>query len=145
MQKSTPMSFVRWTSIFFAGYASLEGITLGLAALALNRSFRSLSLPFAMQLCVGLLAGSLIYWARLSYDRPKSGALRFAFAIFFSLLLFMPALGLSVVRLGLVSSRTIWNNYAMAILPGSAIAAFLTYRPVRKRLENAKYKVTASY
>jgi hypothetical protein len=144
MQKSTPISFVRWTSSFFGCYAVLEGVTLGLASLASSRSLRSLSLPFAMQLCVGLSAGSLIYWARQSLDRPKSGALRFSIAIFVSLLLFMPALGLSVVRLGWASDKTIWSDYAPAVLPGSVIAAVLVYRAVRKRLEAAQRAVTIS-
>lgn len=129
------MGYVRWTVIFFVSYGAFEAVTLWLAALALNHSFQSLSIPFAMQLGVGLLAGSLIYWARQAYTHPRLAALRFSLAILLSLLLFMPALGLSVVKLDLISSSTAWA-YAPAVLPGSLVAAFLIYRAVRKRLES---------
>ena len=126
-------NFVKWTSLFVLTYAICEALFIGFAGLALNLPLRMLLLPYVMLLYAAFATGPLIYWARQSYDRPKSFALRFASAVSLGSLLFMLALAFDVVRVGLLPSKVVLSYFAPYILPGCAIAWIMVYRSARKR------------
>ena len=135
MQRWTPFTFWRWTSLFLVSYGVGHAILVVLLGLALGLRIQSLLLPYLLLLWCGFVGASLIYWARQSYERPKAGAIRFALAIFFFMNLYMGALLLSAVKLAILSSNSALNGYAPDILPMSALGALVVYVMARRRLE----------
>ena len=96
--------------------------------------------PYLLLLWCGFVGASLIYWARQSYERPKSGAIRFAFAIFLIANLYMGVLLLSAVKLAILSASSALNDYAPYILPTSALGSLVVYVIARRMLEAAKHE-----
>lgn len=142
MQRWTPFTFWRWTSLFLVSYGVGQAILVVLAGLVLNLRTRGLLLPYLLLLWCGFVGASLIYWARQSYDRPKSGAIRFALAIFLFLNGYMGALLLSAVKLAILSTSSALNEYAPYILPTSALGSLVVYLMMRRRLEAIKQSTT---
>jgi hypothetical protein len=135
MQRWIPFTFWRWTSLFLASYGVGQGILVALAGLALSLRTRSLLLPYLLLLWCGFVGAPLIYWARQSYDRPKSGAMRFALAIFLFLNVYMGVLLFSAVKLAMLSTSSALSDYAPYILPTSALGSVAVYVMARRRLE----------
>ncbi len=135
MQRWAPFTFWRWTSLFLLPYGVAHAIFIVLAGLALSLRIRSLVLPYSLLLWCGFVGASLIYWARQSYERPKSGAIRFALAIFLFMNLYMGIVLLSVVKLAILSSSSALNGYAPYILPSTALGSLVVYVMARRRLE----------
>ena len=142
MQESTPFTFWKWISLFLAAYAVGHGFLLALAGLVLNLRIRSLLLPYLLLLWCGFVCAVLTYWARQSYGRPKSGAVRLALAVFLYMNLYMGALLVSVVKLGVLSRGNALYGYAPYILPGSALGSLGVYVTVRWRLEATNQSTT---
>jgi len=127
MQRWTPFTFWRWTSLFLASYGVGHGILVVLVGLVLSLRIRNLLLPYLLLLWCGFIGASLIYWARQSYDQPKSGAIRFALAIFLFLNVYMGALLFSAAKLAILSTGSALNDYAPYILPTSALGSVAVY------------------
>lgn len=136
MQKLRTISFGKWLLVSLVTYALLDAAFVGLFGLALSLPFRSLLLPYMLFLYCGLVLTILLYWARESYERPRSCAIRLAFTIFSYLLLFMSALLISAVREGIVLQSTALNHYAPYLLPASLVAAIQVYAMAFKRLQS---------
>jgi hypothetical protein len=134
-QSWAPFSFWRWTFLSLASWGVCQAVLIFLAGLALNLSPRSLLLPYLLLLWCGFVGGTLIYWARQSYPRPRAGAIRFTFAIFVSLNLYMGALLFSAYRLRFLSQETALYDNGPYILPGAALASAAVYITARRRLE----------
>jgi hypothetical protein len=135
VQRWAPFTFWRWTSLFLASYGVGNAILVVLVGLALGLRMRSLLLPYLLLLWCGFVGASLIYWARQSYERPRSGAIRFTLAIFFLLNLYMGVLVFSAYRLGLLTQEEALYGYAPYILPGAVVACIAVYFTARRRLE----------
>src|SRR6185312_1847615 len=142
MQKPISMSFVKWTSIYFAGWAACQAVFLALVALILDVRIRSLGVPYLLLLWCGYVGAVLIYWARQSYERPKSGAIRFAVAIFGYLTLYMGILVFSAYRLHLLSLGAALYDYGPDIVPGAALGSIVVYVMARRRLEAISQSTT---
>jgi hypothetical protein len=82
----------------------------------------------------GFVASVGIYWARQSYNRPKSGAIRLALAILVFLNLYLGALLFSAVKFGFLSSDDAINNYAPYILPVSILGSVGVYMAAKESL-----------
>jgi hypothetical protein len=129
MQRRAQFTFFRWNALFLTTYAVAHATLVALASLALNHKFGAgiwvvLFLPL---MACGFVASVLIYWARQSYDRPKSGAIRLGLAILVFLNLYMGVLLFSAVKLGFLSSGDAVNSYAPYILPGSILGSVAVY------------------
>jgi len=135
----TPFTFWRWISLSMASYGVTQAILVVLAGLALNLRHRRWLLPYFLLLGCGFVGATLVYWARKSYDRPKSGAIRFAAAVFLFSSLYMGALLVSVVKLGMLSSNSALNEYAPYVLPTSTLGSIAVYFMMRKKLEATKH------
>lgn len=135
MQSWTSFTFWRWTSLFLVSYGIGQAVLVGAAALVLQLQTHSLLLPYFLLLWCGFVGASLIYWARQSYDRPPSGAIRFAFAIFLFLNLYLGVLLFSAVKLAVLSPGIALNGYAPYILPVSVLGSLAVYLMARRRLE----------
>jgi hypothetical protein len=135
MQRWAPFTFWRWTSLFLASYGIGHAILVVLLGLALGLRARSLLLPYLLLLWCGFVGSCLIYWARRSYERPKSGAIRFALAVFLFLNLYLGALLLSAVKLAILSTGSALSDYAPYILLTSALGSAALYLMARMRLE----------
>lgn len=137
MRRSVQTGPARWISIFFGGWAIFEGIFIALVGLTLKCPIRSLWRPYLLLLWCGLVGGPLIYRARHSHHAtPKSGALRFALAIFAFLNLYMGALLLSAVSVGIMSNGSALYEYAPYILLTSILGSIAVYVMARQRLES---------
>jgi len=134
-QRWTPFSFWRWTVLFLVPYGIGHAILVVLVGLALSLRMQSLLLPYLLLLWCGFVSASLIYWARQSYERPKSGAIRFTVAIFLLLNLYMGILVFSAYWLHLLSQEAALLDYGPYILPGAAFASVAVYFMARQRLE----------
>lgn len=142
VQKWVPFTFWRWTSRFLVSYGVAHVILVAFVRLALGLEARSLLLSYFLLLCCGFGGGSLIYWARQSYERPKSGAIRFALAIFLYMNLYMCVLLFSVVKVAMLSISSALNDYAPYILPTSALGSLVVYVIARRRLESISQSTT---
>jgi len=138
MRGRTPMTCRRWITIFFATWAVLSGLLVLLAGVALNLPFRKWLLPYLTYCACGIVLAPALYWARRAYDRPKSGAMRLAAVIFFFLQIFMLALAFNATNLGILRGTMTWRDYALFILPGSAVGSITVYLMGRRKLEATK-------
>jgi hypothetical protein len=129
------MKFAQWVLAFFATYAALATILVGLASQILSLSFQSLILPFMMLLGCGLLLSFLVYWVRQSYERPKTCALRFALVVFVYLQLFALVILLSASSIGILSRVTLLHDFIPLLAPGAAISASVAYVLTLKQLQ----------
>lgn len=141
-QKWVPFTFWKWTLLFLLSYGVCHAILVALVGLALGLQVRGLLLSYFLLLWCGFIGASLIYWARRSYERPKSGAIRFAWAIFLFMNLYMGVLLVSAARVGMLSGRSALNDYAPYILPTSALASVAVYVMARRRLEAVSRSTT---
>src|SRR6185312_13745820 len=142
MQRWTPFTFWRWTFLFLVPYGAGHAILVVLAGLALSLRIQSLLLPYLLLLWCGFVGASLIYWARQSYERPKSGAIRFAVAIFGYLTLYMGVLVFSAYRLHLLSPGAALYDYGPDIVPGATLGSIVVYVMARRRLEGISQSTT---
>jgi hypothetical protein len=142
MKRWTPFAFWRWTLLFLLSYGVGHVVLVALLGLALGLRARSLLLPYLLLLWCGFVGASLIYWARQSYERPKSGATRFALAMFLFLNLYLGALLFSTVKLTILSAGTALNDYAPYILLTSALSSAVVYMMARRRLESVSQSGT---
>lgn len=131
----TAFTFWRWVSLFLLPYGVGHAILVLLVGLALGLRMRSLLLPYLLLLWCGFVGGSLIYWARQSYDRPRAGAARFTLAVFVLLNLYMGVLVFAACYVRLLSRQAAISGYAPYILPTAVIASIVGYPMVRHRLE----------
>jgi len=128
------VNFGIWTAVIFAGHAIGMAIAIGLAGVILSIPARNLLVPYTTLLYCGLVLSPLLYWARLSRERPKSCALRFGITIFLYLQVLMLALGFDTIRLGILSQAVVLSDYAPFMLPFSALASVLVYVFTRQAL-----------
>ena len=136
MPRRAQFTFLRWNALFLTSYAVGQAALVALARLALNHKFGAriwVVLYLPLMWC-GFVASVGIYWARLSYDRPKSGAIRLALAILVFLNLYLGVLLFSTVKLGFLSSDDAINNYAPYILPVSILASVAVYMAAKESL-----------
>lgn len=137
MSGVVPMKFGKWMLIAMLGYAAFDAVFVVLAAIALRLAMRDLWMPFVLFLCSGLIGVSLVYWALR--DRPKSLAIRFALAIFFYLVLFIPALAFSAGKLQIVAWPLV-RDFAPWIFPGAAACSVLVYLRARRQVKNTQFR-----
>lgn len=130
-----PMGFVKWTSIFGLGWAACQAFFLFLVALALGLRIRGLGVSYLLLAWSGYVGGILIYWAHLSYERPRLGATRLAVAIFFFMNLYMGALVFGAYDAKLLNQEAALYGYAPYILPTAALGSVAVYLMARHRLE----------
>lgn len=130
-----PSSFWRWISLFLVSYGIGQAIFVALVGLALRRQAQNLFVSYILLLWCGFIGGCLIYWARQSYGRAKSGAIRFALAIFVLLDLYMGVLVYGAYILRLLTKEAAIDGYAPYILPVAVIASVLVYFMSRQRLQ----------
>ena len=136
MPRRAQFTFLRWNALFLTGYAVIHAALVVLAWLALNhrvgaRIWVVLYLPL---MWCGFVASVLFYWARLSYDRPKSGAIRLALASLGFFNLYLGGLLFSAVKLGFLSSDDAINSYAPYILPVSILGSVGAYMAAKETL-----------
>jgi hypothetical protein len=135
MQRPGSVNFGIWTAVIFVGHAIGMAIFIGLAGLILGIPARRLLVPYTTLLYCGLVLSPLLYWARLSRERPKSCAIRFGIAMFLYLQVLMLALGFGTIRLGILSQATALNDYAPFMVPFSVLASILLYVVARQMLK----------
>lgn len=128
----------RWTSLFLLSYGLVQAILAALVGLSAGLPARALLLPYVLLLLCGFLGACLIYWARRSYDRPKSGALRLALATFLFEILYIGCLLVSAINLALLSTRNALTGYVPYVLPMCALATLVVYKAARRKLESSK-------
>lgn len=130
--KPGTIRFGTWMIVTFSGHALGLAIFTGLVGLAWGIPPGKLLVPYAMLAYCGLVLCPLLYWARLSRNRPKSCAIRFAIAMFLYLQTLMLALGFGAIRLGILTKADAIDGYGPFMLPFSAFAAVLVYFVVRQ-------------
>jgi L-asparagine transporter-like permease len=123
--------------MFLTTYAIAHATLVALASLALNYRFEAgiwavLYLPL---MACGFVVSVLIYWARRSYERPKSGAIRLSLAILVFLNVYIGVLLFSAVKLGFVSNGDARNSYAPYILLGSILGSVAVYFAASRSLK----------
>lgn len=137
--QKTPMrgsvNFGTWTAVIFIGHAIGMAIFVGLAAVILSIPARRLWVPYTVLVYCGLVLAPLLYWARLSRERPKSCAIRFGLAMFLYLQVLMLALGFGTIRLGILSLAAAVNDYALPMVTFSVLASVLLYVVARHMLK----------
>lgn len=129
------VKFATWTAVIFVGHAIGMAIFVGLAGVILSVPIRRLVVPYTTLVYCGLVLAPLLYWARLSRERPKSCAIRFGIAMFFYLQVLMLALGFGAIRLGILSLAAAINGYALPMVVFSALASALLYLVARQMLK----------
>lgn len=127
--------FWRWIALFLVSYGIGQGILLAAAGLVLRRETHNLLICYGLLLWCGFIGACLIYWARQSYERPGSGAIRFGLAVFVVLDLYMGILVFGAYILRLLTKEEAIDGYAPYILPVALMASVLAYTMVRRRLE----------
>jgi hypothetical protein len=130
-----PYPFWKWISLFLAPYGIGHAVLVFLVGSALGFAAGSLLLPYLLLLGCGCVAGASIYWARQSYGEPKSGARRFALAIFFFLGLYLTTLTFSALNLHLLSREAAIYDYGPYILPVATLSSIAVYFTARRSLE----------
>ena len=126
-QRPDSVNFGTWTVVIFVGHAIGTGIFIGFAGFALALPPRRLLVPYMMLLYCGLVLSPLLYWARLAREQPKTCAIRLAIASFLYAQVLMLALGISAIRLGVLSQTEALNNYAPIMVPFTALASIAVY------------------
>lgn len=129
------VKFGTWTAVIFVGHAIGMAIFVGLAGVILSVPIRRLVVPYTTLVYCGLVLAPLLYWARLSRERPKSCAIRFGIAMFFYLQVLMLALGFGTIRLGILSLAAAINDYALPMVVFSVLASALLYLVARQMLK----------
>jgi len=131
------VNFGKWTAVIFVGHAVGAAIFIRFAGFALALPARRLWVPYTMLLYCGLALSPLLYWARLAREQPKTCAIRMAIASFLYAQVFMLALGVSAIRLGVLSQTEALNNYAPIMVPFTALASTAIY-VVRRQILKAR-------
>jgi hypothetical protein len=133
--RSGSVNFGTWTVVIFIAHAIGMSIFVGLAGVILSIPARRLLVPYIVLVCCGLVLSPLLYWARLSRERPKSCATRFGIAIFLYLQVLMLALGFGTITLGILSRSAALNDYAPFMIPFSVLVSVLVYVVTRQMLK----------
>lgn len=133
------MSFVGWTSIYVAGWAVAQAVFVAVIALVLNLRIQRLAVPYLLLVWCGYVGAVLLYWARHSYESPKSGAIRFAGAVFGYISLYMGVLVFSAYDLRLLSWPAALYDYGPYILPVAALTSTIAYIMARGRLKLSQH------
>lgn len=137
-QRPDSVNFGKWTAVIFVGNAIGTAIFLGVAGVILDLPPRRLLIPYTMLLYCGLVLSPFLYWARLAREQPKSCAIRLAIAMFLYMQVLMLALGISTIRLGILSPTAVLNDYAPVMVPFTALASIAGYVITRQMLQARK-------
>ena len=86
-----------------------------------------------MLLSCGLVLSPLLYWARLARENPKSFAIRSTIAIFSYVVNVMVVLGISAIRLGILSQAAVLENYAPVMMPFTVLTFIVFYVRMRQK------------
>ena len=129
------VNFGTWTAMVVVGNALGMATFVGLAGLVLSIPARRLLMPYATLVPCGFVLAPLLYWARLARERPKSCSIRLGIAMFLYFQAVILALGLDTLRLGIVSQAAALDDYALFLIPFSALASVLGSVVVRQMLE----------
>lgn len=132
IQTPESVNFGKWTGVIFVGNALGTAIFLGVAGIILDLPPRKLLIPYTMFLCCGLVLSPFLYWARLAREQPKSFAIRSTIAMFVYIQVIMVALGISTVRLGILSQTAVLNDYAPVMVPFTALTSIVIYVVTRQ-------------
>jgi len=122
----TRVDFGVWTLVIFCGHTLGMTVFVGLVALIGGIPIRSLFTPYVMLLYCGMVLSPLLYWVRISRDRPKTCAVRFAIAIFLYFQVFTGAVGYGAIRLRFISPTTAGHDY-VPVLVFSIVGSVLLY------------------
>lgn len=133
--RPSSVNFGVWTAVIFIGHAIGMAIFVGLAGVILSVPIRRLVVPYTTLVYCGLVLAPLLYWARLSRERPRSCAIRFGIAMFLYLQVLMLALGFGTIRLGILSLAAAINDYALPMVVFSVLASALLYLVARRMLK----------
>lgn len=132
------VDFGKWTLIIFLAHAIGMAIFIGLAKVALKLPTRELFVPYTVLAYCGLVLSPLLYWARLSRQRPKSCAMRCGIAMFFYFQALILAMAYGTIRLGILSLTTAVRDYVPFLIPFSALVSIVLYVTARQILEAPK-------
>ncbi len=137
-QPRDSVNFGKWTAVIFIGNAIGTAVFLGVAGVVLDLPPRRLLIPYTMLLCCGPVLSPCLYWARLAREKPKSFAIRSAIAMFLYFQVIMVALGISAIKLGILSQTAVLNDYAPVMVPFTALTSIVTYVVIRQMFKAKK-------
>jgi hypothetical protein len=126
-QRPDSVNFGKWTAVIFVGNAIGTGVFVGVAGAFLDLPPRRLLLRYTLFLYCGLVLSPFLYWARLAREKPKSFAIRSAIAMFLYIQVIMLALGISTIKLGILSQTAVLNDYAPVMVPFTALISIVFY------------------
>lgn len=129
------VSFGTWTAVIFIGHAVGMAIFVALAGIIMSLPARRLLVPYTALVYCGLVLAPLLYWARLSRERPKSCAIRFGIAMFLYLQILIFAIGYGTIRLGMLSVGAAVRDYGPSMVVFSVLASVLLYLVARHMLK----------
>lgn len=135
MRRAGSVNFGRWILLILFSNAVGCAIFIALAGMVLNLTIHQLWQPYLALVECGFVLAPLLYWARLSRERPKSCSIRFAISMFFYIQSVMLALGFSIIRLGIWSMKEVIYDYAPFMELLSVVVSFLIYLVVRQMLK----------
>jgi len=118
--------------MIFVGNAIGTAVFVGVAGAILDLPLRKLLIPYTMFLECGLVLSPFLYWARLAREKPRPYAIRSAIAMFSYTVDIMLALGISAIRLGILSQTELLNYYAPLMVPFPALASVAGYVTARQ-------------
>ena len=131
-QAADSVNLGTWIAVIFLSHAVGFAIFTGFVGLVMNIPARKLLVPYLMLAYCGFIFAPLLYWVRLSRNRPKTFAARSAVITFVYLQIVMLALGLGAIRLGILSAADAINGYGPFMLPFSAIVSVMVYFVMRQ-------------
>lgn len=134
-QRPSSVRFGTFFAVVFAGNAIGMPIFVVLVGVILAIPARRLLVPYTTLVYCGLVLAPLLYWARLSRERPKSCALRFGVTMFFYLQVILMALGFGAVRLHILSQAEAISDFGLLALPLSLFVFASSYLLVRQMVK----------
>jgi len=134
-----PTTFVRWLLIFTGIWAGFYAILIGLVGFALGVAMRQLVFPWMVLAQCGLGVSVLIWWGRSPIDKPLTSSTikRFSIAFGLAMELYLVAVLVSGVLLGLSSKEKAELQYGPYVLPSAALIGFLEYFVLSRRLRRS--------
>ena len=141
-------SFGLFLAISFGGNAVAMAILVGLGVAVFDLPLRGAGVPYLVLLIPGLVLAPYLYWARLTLDRPKACAVRFAIGCLSYALAVSAGLLFGVVWTGILPLTTVMDDIAPVMVLFAALASTLAYvlvfrmltdvqRPRSERRENS--------